>query len=107
MKDSKKVPKSVNFKSVHMMLATKEKASTRVPLEFLCDIVPVFEQFLLVFQKASPVVHIMYDSLCDILLKPMRRFMKEQAIEKKYGHDLVSVECKDVKLQLQDRDLVI
>ena len=74
MKDSKKKPKSVNFKRVHMMLATKEKASTRVSLEFLNDIVPVFEQFLLVFQKASPVVHIMYGSLCDILLKLMRRF---------------------------------
>ena len=98
MEDSKKVPKSVNFKTVHMMLATKEKASTRVSLEFLSDIVPMFEQLLLVFQKASPVVHIMYDSLCDILLKLMRRFMKEHAIEKRYGCDLASVECKDVKL---------
>ena len=33
--------------------------------------------------------------------------MKEHAIEKKYGCDLASVECKDVKLQLQDKDLVI
>ena len=90
-----------------MLLATKEKASTRVSLEFLNDIVPVFEQLLLVFQRASPVVHIMYDSLCDILLKCMRRFMKEHAIEKKYGCNLASVECKDVKLQLQEKDLVI
>ena len=81
--------------------------ATRVSLEFLNDIFPVFDQLLLVIQKASPVVHIMYDSLCDILLKLMRRFMKEHAIEKKYGCDLASVECKDVKLQLQDKDLVI
>ena len=52
MKDSKKVSKSVNFKRVHVMLATKEKASTRVSLEFQNDIVPVFEQLLLVFQKS-------------------------------------------------------
>ena len=37
----------------------------------------------------------------------MRRFMKEHAIEKKYGYDMASVECKDVKLQLQDKDLFI
>ena len=56
MKHSKEIPKSVNFKRVHMMLATKEKASTIVSLEFLNDIVPLFEQLLLVFQEASPVV---------------------------------------------------
>ena len=68
--------------------------------EFLNDIVPVFEHLLLVLQRASPVVQIMYDSLCDILLKLKRRFMKKHAIEKKYGCDLASVECKYVKLQL-------
>ena len=36
-KDSKNMPKSVNFKRVHAMLATKEKAVTRVSLKFLND----------------------------------------------------------------------
>ena len=34
VKDSKNMPKSVNFKRVHAMLATKEKAVTRVSLKF-------------------------------------------------------------------------
>ena len=90
-----------------MMLNAKEKMVTRVLLEFLNDVIPVFEQFLLLFQRASPVIHIMYDSMCDILVRLLRRFMKEQAVEKRYGSDLTSIECQDVKLQLPDKSIVI
>ena len=44
-KDPKKLPRSINFKRVHMMLNAKEKMVTRVLLEFLNDVIPVFEQF--------------------------------------------------------------
>ena len=70
-KDSKTVPKSVNFKRVHALLNAKEKGSTRASLEFLNDVVPVFEEVLLLFQKASPVVHVLYDTLCESLLRLM------------------------------------
>ena len=106
-KDSKNMPKSVNFKRVHAMLATKEKAVTRVSLEFLNDVFPVFEEFLFLFQKECPIVHILYDSLCHILLRLLRRFMVRSAIDKKYGCDLASIECKDIELQLSDKDIVI
>ena len=82
-KDPKKLPRSINFKRVHMMLNAKEKMVTRVLLEFLNDVIPVFEQFLLLFQRASPVIHIMYDSMCYILVR------------------------QDVKLQLPDKSIVI
>ena len=106
-KDPKKLPRSINFKRVHMMLNAKEKMVTRVLLEFLNDVIPVFGQFLLLFQRASPVNHIMYDSMCDILVRLLRRFMKGQAVEKRYGSDLTSIECHDVKLQLPDKSIVI
>ena len=105
-KDPKKLPRSINFKRVHMMLNAKEKMVTRVLLEFLNDVIPVFEQFLVLFQRASPVIHIMYDSMCDILVR-LLRFMKGQAVEKRYGSDLTSIECQDVKLQLSDKSIVI
>ena len=106
-KDPKKLPRSINFKRVHMMLNAKEKMVTRVLLEFLNDVIPVFEQFLLLFQRASPVIHIMYGSMCDILVRLLRRFMKGRAVEKRYGSDLTSIECQDVKLQLPDKSIVI
>ena len=105
-KDSSRSPKSAHYKRVYMMLGTKEKDVTRVTLEFLNDIIPVFEKFLLLFQKSSPVIHVVYDSLCDILLKLMR-FLKPQATEKKYGAELVSIECTNIKLQLTDKVMVI
>ena len=33
--------------------------------------------------------------------------MKGQAVEKRYGSDLTSIECQDVKLQLPDKSIVI
>ena len=62
--------------------------------------------FVLLFQKSSLVVHVQYDSMCDILDKLMRRFMKIQVLEKKCGSDLASIECRDLKLQLTDNDTV-
>ena len=45
--------------------------------------------------------------MCDTLLKLMRRFVKPQMTEKKYGAELVSVQCTDTKLQLVDKELII
>ena len=106
-KDSSRSPKSVAYKRVYMMLGTKERGTTKVTLEFLRDVMPVFEKFLLLFQKASPVIHVVYDNMCDTLLKLMRRFMKPQTTEKKYGAELVSIQCTDTKLQLVDKELTI
>ena len=106
-KDTKKIPKSSNFKRVYLLLGTKEKGSTKACLEFLNDVVPVFQQVLLIFEKNSPVVHILYDTLCESLLKPFRRFLNPSATEGKYGSDLVMIDCTDIKLQLKDNDLVI
>ena len=105
-KDSARSPKRAHYKTVYMMLGTKEKDVTRVTLEFLNDIIPVFEKFLLPFQKSSPVTHVVYGSLCDILLK-LIRFLKPQATEKKYGAELASIECTNTKLQLADKEMVI
>ena len=50
-KGSARSPKSAHYKRVYMMLGTKEKDVTRVTVEFLNDTIPVFEKFLLLFQK--------------------------------------------------------
>ena len=36
----------------------------------------------------------------------MRRFMKTQVLERKYGLDLTGIQCMDLKAQLADRDIV-
>ena len=106
-KDPKKVPTGVSFKRVYAMIGTREKAVTRVALEFLNSVIPLFEKFLLMFQKGSPVIHILYGCICDILVKLMRRFLIADAIEQKYGSNFTTIECSRRKLQLLDKELVI
>ena len=108
MKFHQEVMEIVSYdKRVYMLLGTKEKSVTRVMLEFLCNVIPLFKQFLILHQKSLPVVHMLYDSMCDILAKLMRRFMKTQVFERKYGLDLAGIQCRDLKAQLADRDTVI
>ena len=106
-KDQKKTPKSSSFKRIYSLLGPNDKGMTKACLEFLSDVAPVFEQVLLIFQKNSSVVHILYDTLCESLLKLLRRFIKADAVEGKYGSELITIDCKDIKLQLQEDDLVI
>ena len=88
------------------MLSLKERDRRKVFLEFLCSILPIFEDFPTVFQKNTPQVHILYDSMCDLLLKVLRHCMKSNEL-KKYGSELASVDCSNVGLQLTDKNLII
>ena len=99
-KDPKTVLESVIYERVYMVLDTKEKAVTQVALEYSNNLIALSEQFLVLFQKSSSVHHLLCCKICDILAKLMMRFMKAQTVDKKYGSDLTTVECKDVKLQL-------
>ena len=89
------------------MLTGTEKDTTKMLLEFFNNTVPVFEEFLTLFQKSGPTVHIVYDSMCQNLLKDMQRFMKGQLLEGNYGTGLVDIPRSDVKLQLSDSELNI
>ena len=89
------------------MLGTKEKAVTQVLLEFLNSVISVFEEFLLLLQRSSPVVHILYYCICETLIKLLRRFVQSKEMDSNHGSSLASINCKDVKLQLADKDIVI
>ena len=39
-------------------------------------IIPIFEEFLTLFQKRTPAVHLVYDVMCQTLTTLMRRFLK-------------------------------
>ena len=66
--------------------------------------ISVYEEFLLVFQRFSPVVHILYDCTCETLTKLLRRFVQSKEMDSKHESSLASINCKDVKLQLADKD---
>ena len=68
-KNEKTVPKSINYKQVAAMPKEREKDATRVLLEFLKSNFPLFKEFLTLFQKSTPTIHLVYDSICLNLLK--------------------------------------
>ena len=104
-KDPRTIPKSISYRGVYMMLRPKEKLVTRDSLEFFNQIIPVFERFLFLFQKSCPVVHILYDNLCNILIKFLRRLINPQGLDNKYGSDLASVDS--TKFQLPGKEIVM
>ena len=106
-KDAKSVPKSINYRRVATMLSGVQKGVTKVTLEFLNNVTALFEEFLTACQNSGPQIHVLYDRICELLLKLMGRCLKQTAIKNAYGKDLVAIDCKDVKNQLPDQELVV
>ena len=52
-------------------------------------------------------MHFLYDEMCEIILKLLRRFIRPQALANKYGSDLASIECQNVRIQLSEPEIVI
>jgi len=44
----------------------------------------------------SPLIHILYEELEELILKPMRRFLKSDTIGTRRGAELHKVDLKDV-----------
>ena len=105
-KDPKTAPKSVAYKRVSAMLNDEEGKKTKAQLQFMGNVSPVFEDFLTVFQNSFPHVHLFYDKMSEFLRKLMGRFLKKDAYEKKFGSDLVSIDCS-ANSQLPDADIAI
>ena len=105
-KDPKTAPKTASYKRVAAMLTDEEGKKTKAQLEFICNVSPIFEDFLTIFQKNCPQVHIFYDKMSEVLRKLMGRFLKKEAYDKKFGSDLVRIDCS-ANNQLPDSDISI
>ena len=105
-KDEKSAPKSSNYRRVRSMLGSETQKVTKVQLEFIKGCVPVFEEFLTLFQKNEPTIHLLYSSMCSTLLKLLLRFIKPEVVDGKHGRDLASISTNS-NHQLTDKDLDI
>lgn len=83
------------------LLKIGERDVTKVYLEFLKNVTPVCEEFLTVFQKSTPTVHLVYDAMCRTLTRLMRRFLKSDTLKEQYCDERTEISC-DVQLQLPD-----
>lgn len=88
------------------MLNDKEVKKIKVQLEFVGNVLFVFEDFFIIFQNSCLQVYFLYDKMLEFLCKFMGRFLKKDVYEKNFGSDLVSIDCS-VNSQLFDVDIVI
>ena len=58
---------------------------TLVQLHFLRSVAGIFTEFLAFFQREEPLIHLLYDWMCELVRKIMGRFVKRSAFHGKAG----------------------
>jgi hypothetical protein len=83
------LPKSSNCKATcaadryKCIKAILENGSTLAYLNFIVYLFSCVTPFLALFQKEDPLVHVMHDSLNDLVQSPMLKFMEHDSVEGK------------------------
>ena len=49
--------------------------------------------FLVLFQKSEPLIHVLVEKLNKVLRLIMFKFIKAKLVDRKFGNDLLSVDC--------------
>lgn len=81
-----------------------ERPDTLIELHFLESIVQIFEKFLTFMQREEPLIHVLHEQMCGLLIGIMRRFLKPECIPSSLGSDLKEIDSKASENQLQDID---
>ena len=78
---------------------------TIVQLCFLKSIKPVFNRFLQMFQTEGPLIHILHQTMLDLLKQVMSRFLKQSVVKERLVNELLKVDFKNTDFQLKDNEL--
>lgn len=70
---------------------------THVQLQFIADVAPMFSQFLQLFQREDPLIHIICAEMNSLVRKLMLRFVKTDVVGSKSGDELAKVDVKELK----------
>jgi len=100
----KQLPKSVSFNRI----VNVTQDDVLVQLHSVCFICQLFEDFLTNFQTEKPVVHLLYDTMVELLTSVMLKFLQYDVVHaaKKDAKQLLKVDTGIVN-QLPVNDIVI
>ena len=73
----KKIKGNERYRRIMSFLTSRE---TMVQLYFLESLKPVFDQFLQLFQTEEPLIHILHQSMLQLLKQVMFRFLKQSVV---------------------------
>ena len=96
-RNDKNIGKNDKYLAIKRGLESKE---VWVEIEFLLTIKPVFDEFMIKFQREVPMIHLLYENSVKLLKTTMSRLLKEQAYVDKKGDKLKEVNIDEVNIQL-------
>ena len=99
---NKACEKSARYKRIRRLI---QDPAFMMQLHFLRAACPLFSKFLTLFQSEGPLVHILHESLTDVLRSTMLRFMKANVVVDKKGKDLFSIDVKKTDNHLSHKDI--
>ena len=99
----KKIKGNERYRRIMSFLTSE----TMVQLYFLESLKTVFDQFLQLFQTEGPLIHILHQSMLQLLKQVMFRFLKQSVVQGKTVSEMLKVDLKNVHHQLKDENLEI
>ena len=91
-RSDKFLKKNERYKRICEKLKTKE---VLIEVEFLLSVGVLFTDFLSLFQKQEPLIHLLYPESTDLLKKVAGRFMKSEVISGKKGSQLIKIDTSN------------
>jgi hypothetical protein len=76
-------------------------------MEFLIEVVPLFENFAAFFQSVEPQVHVLHTRMSELVERLLLRILKPEALAGKSGKELKAIDPKNVADHLSDDDIVL
>ena len=81
--------------------------ATIVYLHFISFLAASLTDFVKLLQSCSPLVHILYDKLNELLCSVMVKFLKFDLVQGKHGSDLVDLKCDQADNCLPSKEMDI
>lgn len=71
--------------------------NTLVTLNFVCFYSNIFVSYLNMFQKTSPLIHVIFRKQCELIRNIMLKFLKQSVVQSKEGLPLKNINYDDGK----------
>ena len=78
----------------------KEQETMLAKLHFILSVSELFERYLKKLQSKSTVIHVLHETLTEMVKLLMMRFVKEEAVSGKRGEELVDIDLHSNKKTL-------
>lgn len=84
--------KNDSYRAIKQLL---DNPRTYVQMQFIIDVAPILNQFLKQFQRADPLIHLLYHEVNCLVRRLLLRFVKTDIVGTKMGNDLALIDLSD------------